>query len=105
MMPICGRHTSSGALTIRPGSTKASCTQPRYVRRSNAMADESDTTPRKLISKFWKTLDNPSAPGAKVDMYLLHDDKTGEGIVSVGVPHGDKETASLICNRMNDKSE
>lgn len=35
---------------------------------------------------FHRRLDNPSAPGGKVDMWLMVDDDSGEGIVSIGCP-------------------
>jgi hypothetical protein len=37
---------------------------------------------------FWKTLDNASAPGGKIDMYLMVDDESGEGGRDSGT-HGD----------------
>lgn len=47
-------------------------------------------------AKFHKTLHNPTAPGP-VDMYLMVDDETGEGIVSVGVPQGRNDIAEYIA--------
>lgn len=47
-------------------------------------------------AQFWRTLHNPSAPGP-VDMYLIVNDETGEGIVSVGVPHGRRDLAEYIA--------
>lgn len=46
---------------------------------------------------FWKTLDNPTVPGGKVDMYLLIDDETGIGIVGLSVPHGDGWLAEYVA--------
>ena len=49
---------------------------------------------------FHKTIHNTSAPGdGRVDMYVMVDDETGEGIVSVGVPHGRKDIAQYIASR------
>ncbi len=42
------------------------------------------TTIPKLVAKFWKTLDNPSAPSGKVDMFHL-DDEGGNTVFSLGV--------------------
>lgn len=38
----------------------------------------------KLVAKFWKTLDNASAPSGKVDMFHL-DDEGGNTVFSLGV--------------------
>lgn len=46
---------------------------------------------------FHKTLDNSTVPGGKVDMYLIADDETGEGLVSVAVPHGEGFLAHWIA--------
>jgi hypothetical protein len=48
-------------------------------------------------ARFHRTLDNPTAPGGKIDMYLLVDDETGEGLVSVPVPHGQGFIAEWIA--------
>ncbi len=48
----------------------------------------------KMVMTFWKTIDNPSA--GKVDMYLLNDDETGEGLISIGVPHGREDIATFL---------
>jgi len=47
-------------------------------------------------ARFHRTVDNPMAPGGKVDMYLLIDDDTGEGLVSVATPHGQGFIAEWI---------
>ena len=47
---------------------------------------------------FHKTIDNPIVPGGKVDAYILIDDDSGEGIVSVGVPHGQRWFAEYIAS-------
>lgn len=46
---------------------------------------------------FHKTLDNPTVPGGKVDMYLLIDDDSGEGIVGLSVPHGQGWIAEYVA--------
>lgn len=48
-------------------------------------------------SQFHKTIDNPSAPGGKVDMYLMLDEESGEGGVSIAVPHGAGQIANWIA--------
>jgi hypothetical protein len=53
-----------------------------------------DIKTMKMVMTFWKTINNPSA--GKVDMYLLNDDETGEGLISVGVPHGRKDIAEFV---------
>ena len=50
----------------------------------------------KWEAKFHKTLWNESIPGY-IDMYLIIDSETGEGIVSLGVPQGRKDIAEYIC--------
>lgn len=47
----------------------------------------------KMEMAFWKTLNNPDG---KVDMYLLNDNKTGNGLVSFAVPEGRKDIAEFI---------
>lgn len=42
---------------------------------------------------FHKTIERPDG---KVDMWLLHDDTSGEGIVSIGVPHGRKDIVDFV---------
>ena len=49
----------------------------------------------KWSAKFWKTINNPNAPGP-IDMYLIIEDETGKGIVSLGVPKGRKDIAEYI---------
>jgi hypothetical protein len=46
---------------------------------------------------FHKTVDNPLAPGGKIDMYILIDDDTGENLVSLGVPHGQRWLAEYVA--------
>lgn len=53
----------------------------------------------KFQMSFWKTLVN--ADGNKIDMYLLNDDKTGEGLVSFGVPHGHDTIAKFVVKCCN----
>ena len=48
----------------------------------------------KMVMNFWKTIDNSTA--GKIDMYLLNDDETGEGLISFGVPHGRKDIAQFL---------
>jgi hypothetical protein len=48
-------------------------------------------------AQFHKTLDNPSVPGGKVDMYILIDDETGDSLVSLAVPHGWRWLAEYVC--------
>lgn len=48
-------------------------------------------------ARFHKTVNNPTAPGGKIDMYLLVDDDTGDGLVSLGVPHGQGFIADWIA--------
>jgi hypothetical protein len=43
---------------------------------------------------FHKTFER--ADGIMIDMYLLHDDETGEGIVSIGVPHRRDDIAKFM---------
>ena len=47
---------------------------------------------------FHRTLDNPTAPGGKVDMWLMVDDDTGDGIVSIGVPPGRADIPAYIAD-------
>lgn len=49
------------------------------------------------IAQFHKTLDNPTVPGGKVDMYMLMDDDTGESIVGLSVPHGQRWIAEYVA--------
>lgn len=49
-----------------------------------------------FAAKFHRTLDNPDAPGGKVDMWLLHDSMTGDGLVSIAVPHGREDIITFI---------
>lgn len=46
---------------------------------------------------FHKTIDNPSAPGGKVDMWLMVDDDSGEGIVSIGCPPNRPDIPAYIA--------
>jgi hypothetical protein len=53
------------------------------------MSEEHQRTLRELramkwSAKFHGVMKNASAPGGKVDMWLLVDDQSGEGIVSLG---------------------
>lgn len=50
---------------------------------------------------FHGTLANPAAPGGKVDMYLVVDTPTGEGMITIAVPHCDTETAQFVCDAVN----
>lgn len=54
--------------------------------------------PQEWEPEFVKTLDNH---GAKVDMWFMRDDETGETIISVGVPHGDQDTPYKIARAVN----
>lgn len=47
---------------------------------------------------FWKAIDNPSAPGGKVDMWLMVDDDTGDGIVSIGCPINRPDIPAYIAD-------
>ena len=47
--------------------------------------------------QFHRTLDNPTVPGGKVDMWLMVDDETGEGIVSIGCPPGRPDIPAYIA--------
>ncbi|MCK1577884.1 hypothetical protein [Bradyrhizobium sp. 174] len=47
---------------------------------------------------FHRTLDNPSAPGGRVDMWLIVDDDTGDGIVSVGCPPDRPDIPAYIAD-------
>ncbi|MEY9520318.1 hypothetical protein ABIF70_001459 [Bradyrhizobium japonicum] len=47
---------------------------------------------------FHRTLDNPSAPGGKVDMWLMVEDETGEGIVSIGCPPNRPDIPAYIAD-------
>jgi len=64
------------------------------------MAETNQKMPQ-LAASFWKTITNQSAPGSFVDMYLVHDEPTGEGIVSVAVPHGRKDIVDRIVSAWN----
>lgn len=48
-------------------------------------------------AQFHKTLDSPTVPGGKVDMYILIDDDTGDSLVSLAVPHGWRWLAEYVC--------
>ena len=48
----------------------------------------------KFALTFWKTMNNAS--GNKIDMYLLNDHETGEGLISFGIPHGRKDIATFL---------
>ena len=61
---------------------------------------ETKHTPR-WIPKFWKTIPNETAPDGKVDAYLVVDDETGVGMISLAVPFGDKETPIKVCDAVN----
>lgn len=50
------------------------------------MTNIPDLHTMKFAATFHKTMFN--AEGNKIDMYLLHDDESGDGLVSIGVPHG-----------------
>jgi len=50
--------------------------------------------------QFWKTLDNPSLPGGKVDMYLI-DNERSVTMITLAVPYGDKTTAAMVCDAVN----
>lgn len=55
----------------------------------------------KMAAAFYRTIVKPDAPTGKVDMYLLHDAATLDGIVSVAVPHGQGEIALGIAKACN----
>lgn len=46
---------------------------------------------------FYKTIETPTVVGGKVDMYLLIDDDTGEGLVGLSVPHGSRWIAEYVA--------
>lgn len=48
----------------------------------------------KWALSFHKTIER--ADGLVVDMWMLHDDETGEGIVSLAVPHGRDDIAQFV---------
>ncbi len=48
-------------------------------------------------AKFFKTHRTPTAA---VDMYLIRQTKDGSGDVSLGVPHGDRETVDFIVQAL-----
>jgi len=48
-------------------------------------------------ARFHGTVENPTVKGGKIDMYLLVDDDTGEGLVSLGVPHKQGVIADWIA--------
>lgn len=48
--------------------------------------------------QFHRTLDNPTAPGGKVDMWLMVNDDTGEGIVSIGCPPNRPDIPAYIAD-------
>lgn len=62
--------------------------------------DLSDLKSKKFALTGPKTVNNPNAPDGKVDMYLLYEDTTGEGIISIGVPHGRDDIAQFILRSM-----
>lgn len=47
---------------------------------------------------FHRNVDNPSVPGAKVAMWLIVDDNTGEGIVSIGCPPDRPDIPAYIAD-------
>ncbi len=53
-----------------------------------------DIKTMKMAMTFYKTIKNEH--GEKIDMYLLNDDETGEGLISFGVPHGRKDIAEFL---------
>lgn len=53
----------------------------------------------KFKMTFYKTIVNNE--GNKIDMYLLNDDKTGEGLISFGVPHGNETAAKFLVKCCN----
>ena len=48
-------------------------------------------------AQFHKTLDNPTAPGGKVDMWILLDDDSGDQIAALSVPHGEQAVPHYIA--------
>jgi hypothetical protein len=48
-------------------------------------------------AKFHKSVQNETAPGGVVDMYILLDDDSGEQTVSIAVPNGEAALASWIA--------
>lgn len=56
---------------------------------------------RRWAPKFMGTVVNETAPGGKVDMYLVNDEWTGETAITIAVPHGDAKTAKLVCDAVN----
>jgi hypothetical protein len=50
--------------------------------------------------EFVSTLNNPSV--GKVDMYRLNGE--GKTLCTLGVPHGDKNTAKKICDAINTRA-
>lgn len=52
-------------------------------------------------TKFWRTFDNPSTPGGKIDMHVIVVDGDETIALSLAVPHGDAETPKLIVDAVN----
>lgn len=50
-------------------------------------------------AEFMRTINHPN--GANVDMYMLRDDPLGRRMVTLGVPHGDRELAYRIARLLN----
>lgn len=48
----------------------------------------------KWAATFHKTINR--SDGKVVDMWLIHDDESGEGIVSIAVPHGRKDIVEFV---------
>lgn len=57
------------------------------------MISNPDLKTCKWAATFHKTI---ARPDGKIDMWLIHDDETGEGVVSIGVPHGRKDIVELV---------
>jgi hypothetical protein len=63
----------------------ARLTKPTFSPEEQEVIDTIRALP--WAAQFHRTIDNPNAPGGKVDMYLLVDEESGEGLVSVATPH------------------
>lgn len=57
---------------------------------------------RKWEPQFVRTVIGPD--NSKVDMYIVRDDPNGTYMVTIGVPHKDIFTPTLICDAMNERN-
>jgi hypothetical protein len=84
-------------------SIKLSCGSPRFTwtKENLLMNDQQDDLDALRLMrwepKYYGHVPNKNAPGGTVDMWLMVDDETGEGIVTLGVPTGRSDIAGYVA--------